>query len=123
MTEPPEKLSLIEERLVVDKRPVSDGRLRVSTTTTSVTELAEARLGGEDVEVTRVAVGREVAEAPGIRTEGDVTIVPVMEEILVVEKRLVLAEEIRIRRIATIEDVSIPVELRKQRATIERTEE
>jgi len=67
-----------------------------------------------------VAIGREVSEAPAVRTDGDVTIVPVMEEVLVVEKRLMLVEEIHIRRVATTEDVSIPVELRKQRASIER---
>ena len=45
-----------------------------------------------------------------------------MEEVLVVEKRLMLVEEIHIRRVATTEEVSIPVELRKQRASIERDE-
>ena len=120
MTKPDEKLSLIEEQLVIYKRAVSDGRVRVSTKTEFVTEAAEARLDSENVEVTRVAIGREVSEAPAVRTDGDVTIVPVMEEVLVVEKRLMLVEEIHIRRVATTEDVSIPVELRKQRASIER---
>ncbi|CUX64884.1 conserved hypothetical protein [Agrobacterium tomkonis CFBP 6623] len=120
MTKPDEKLSLIEEQLVIDKRAVRDGSVRVSTKTEFVTEAAEARLDSENVEVTRVAIGREVSEAPAVRTDGDVTIVPVMEEVLVVEKRLMLVEEIHIRRVATTEDVSIPVELRKQRASIER---
>ncbi|MCW0983847.1 YsnF/AvaK domain-containing protein [Agrobacterium sp. BT-220-3] len=120
MTKPDEKLSVIEEQLVIDKRAVRDGSVRVSTKTEFVTEAAEARLDSENVEVTRVAIGREVSEAPAVRTDGDVTIVPVMEEVLVVEKRLMLVEEIHIRRVATTEDVTIPVELRKQRATIER---
>ncbi len=120
MTKPDEKLSLIEEQLVIDKRAVRDGSVRVSTKTEFVTEAAEARLDSENVEVTRVAIGREVSEAPAVRTDGDVTIIPVMEEVLVVEKRLMLVEEIHIRRVATTEDVSIPVELRKQRASIER---
>ena len=122
MTEPEEKLSLIEEQLVVDKLAVRDGRVRISTKTEFVTENAEARLDSENVEVTRVPIGREVQEAPSVRTDGDVTIVPVMEEVLVVEKRLMLVEEIYIRRVATTEDVSIPVELLKQRASIERDE-
>lgn len=120
MAEPDKKLPLIEEQLVIDKRAVRDGSVRVSTKTEFVTEAAEARLDSENVEVTRVAIGREVSEAPAVRTDGDVTIVPVMEEVLVVEKRLMLVEEIHIRRVATTEDVSIPVELRKQRASIER---
>jgi stress response protein YsnF len=43
-------------------------------------------------------MGRIVETAPEIRTEGDVTILPVVEEVLVVEKRLVLKEELHIRR-------------------------
>lgn len=50
--------------------------------------------------------------APEIRTEGDVTIVPVLEEVLVVEKRLVLKEELHIRRRVAAETVEItPFEL------------
>jgi hypothetical protein len=39
-----------------------------------------------------------VETAPEIRTEGDVTIAPVVEKVFVVEKRLVLEEELHIRR-------------------------
>jgi Domain of unknown function (DUF2382) len=42
------------------------------------------------------------------------------EEVLVVEKRLVLKREIRIRMRATSETVVIPVSLRKQQAEVER---
>jgi stress response protein YsnF len=58
-----------------------------------------------------------------MRVEGDTTIIPVVEEIVVVEKRLVLVEEVRIRQITTSEDVTVPVTLRRQTATVERVEE
>ena len=48
------------------------------------------------------------------------TIVPVLEEVLIVEKRLVLKEELRIRRSRSQETEEIPVRLRKQRAVVER---
>jgi stress response protein YsnF len=67
-------------------------------------------------------VDRVVSEAPAVRTEGDVTIVPVLEEVLFVEKRLVLKEELHIRRTATTETVEVPVTLRRQRAVIERVD-
>jgi stress response protein YsnF len=63
------------------------------------------------------------AKSTRCRIEGDTTIIPVVEEILVVEKRLVLVEEIRIRQVATTDEVSIPVTLRKQTATVERIDE
>ena len=68
MAEPDKKLSLIEEQLVIYKRAVSDGRVRVSTKTEFVTEAAEARLDSENVEVTRVAIGREVVPPQGRET-------------------------------------------------------
>jgi stress response protein YsnF len=57
-----------------------------------------------------------------VRTEGDVTILPVVEEVLVVETRLLLKEEIHVRRTATRETVEIPVTLRRQRAVVERVD-
>ena len=48
------------------------------------------------------------------------TIVPVVEEVLFVEKRLVLKEEMHIRRDVKTETVAVPVSLRKQEAVVER---
>ena len=50
------------------------------------------------------------------------TIVPVLEEVLVIEKQLILKEELHIRRRVTTEKVQLPVSLKKQRAIIERVE-
>jgi stress response protein YsnF len=67
-----------------------------------------------------VPVDQVVDTAPDIRTEGNVTIVPVLEEVLVVTKQLVLKEELDIRRRVETETVEVPVTLRKQRAIVER---
>ena len=115
-----EVLSLVEEQLRVGKREVVTGKVRVRTVTDTVEEVARATLDGEEVEVSRVPIGREIDAAPSVRTEGDVVIVPVVEEVLVVEKRLVLKEELHLRRRATREAVEVPVTLRRQRAVIER---
>jgi stress response protein YsnF len=56
-----------------------------------------------------------------VRREQDGTVVvPVVEEILVVERRLVLREEVRLRVAAVEEVVEQPVTLRRQRAEVER---
>ena len=116
-----EVIPLVEETASVGKRQVVTGRVRVQTVTDTVEELARADLQTETVEVTRVPVDRVVETAPEIRTEGDVTIVPVLEEVLVVEKRLVLKEELHIRRRVANEAVEVPVTLRRQRAVVERS--
>ena len=63
-------------------------------------------------------IDREVEAAPAVRTAGDTTVVPVLEEVLVVEKRLVLKEEVRIRRITRSDEVETTVPLRRQRAVV-----
>ena len=60
------------------------------------------------------------AAPPQLRTEGNVTILPVVEEVLVVERRLLIKEELRLIRHATKEVIETPVTLRKQRAVVER---
>ena len=117
-----EVIPLVEETATVGKRELVTRRVRVQTVTDTVEELARADVQRETVEVTRVPVDRVVETIPEIRTEGDVTIVPVLEEVLVVEKRLVLKEELHIRRCVETETVEVPVTLRKQRAVVERTD-
>jgi hypothetical protein len=115
-----EVIARAEEEVRLDKRMVTTGKVRVRTIVDVETELAKATLDGETVDITRVPIDRIVDQAPGIRVEDNVTIIPVLEEVLIVEKRLVLKEEVHIRKLATTEDVAIPVELRKQHAVIER---
>ena len=118
----PEILPVIKEELVIEKRPVLDGRVRVTTQTEHVDEVARVRLDADQVEIERVPIGRDITEMPDVRYEGNVTIVPVVEEVLVVEKRLILKEEVRITRRTTSETVEVPVTLRKQRVHIERSD-
>jgi uncharacterized protein (TIGR02271 family) len=115
-----EVIPLVEETVRVGKREVRGGTVRVRTVVDTVEELARAELHGEKVDVTRVPVDREIDRAPEIRTEDGVTIIPVVEEILVVEKRLVLKEELHVRRQQTTENVEVPVTVRRQRAVVER---
>jgi uncharacterized protein (TIGR02271 family) len=115
-----EVIPLVEETATVGKRQVVTGRVRVQTVTDTIEDVARANVQRETVEVTRVPIDRIVESAPEIRTEGDVTIVPVLEEELVIEKRLVLKEELHIRRRVETDTVEVPVTLRKQRAVVER---
>jgi stress response protein YsnF len=106
-------LQLVQESASISAESVVTGRVRVSTETDVREEIARATLEGELVDVVRVPVDRPVETMPAVRTEGDLTIVPVVEEVLFVEKRLVLKEEIHIRRRLTREVVEMPVKLRR----------
>jgi stress response protein YsnF len=117
-------LPLVEEALRVGKRRVETGRVRVSVNTDIAEQVVRETLRSERAEVERVPIGRELADgepAPALRQEPDGTVVlPVLEEVLVVERRLVLREEIRMRLVAVDEAVEQPVTVRRQRASVER---
>ncbi len=117
-------LPLVEEALRVGKRQVETGRVRVSVSTDIEEQVVRETLRSERTELERVPIGRELAvgePAPALRQEPDGTVVvPVVEEVLVVERRLVLREEVRMRLVAVEEPVEQSVTVRKQRASIER---
>jgi stress response protein YsnF len=115
-------IPLTSEELRVDKRSVVAGRVRVKTVVDSFEEVVKETLKTERVQTTRVEIGKEIETVPLVRTEGDTTIIPVVEEVLVVEKRLVLKEEIHVRRVLSNDEVEVPVRLRKQRAVVERND-
>ncbi len=115
-----ETLQVVEERLSVGKRRRSIGSVQVSTRTDIVDAVAEVELDRYSVEVTRVPVGRAVDAAPVARSEGDTTIIPVVEERLVMVKQLFLVEELHIRHVLERETVREPVMLRRQRAVVAR---
>ena len=113
-------IPIVEEEAKIAKRQVVSGRVIVKTTVNTEERVLKEMLSQETVEVERIPVNRVVDVVPQLRTEGDVTIVPVFEERLVVEKQLFLVEEVRIRRTTSVESVEVPVTLRKERATVER---
>ena len=117
-----EAIPLVNERAIVSKRVVPKARVQVRTRVEQREEMVETDLMHEEVEIDRVPVGREVQELPPVRQEGDVTIVPVVEEVLVVEKRLVVVEEIHLRRTRRTEHITQPVMLAAERAEIVRHE-
>lgn len=120
MSEQVEHIPVVEEaaRLETRRRDLERVTVRAHPTSDQVT-LSKA-LVRERVEVERVPIGREVAAMPDIREEGDTIIVPVVEERLVVEKRLFLVEELRLVRRRETEEVAVPVTLRRTEITIER---
>jgi uncharacterized protein (TIGR02271 family) len=110
---------LASEELQLEKRETATGKVRVQTVVETLDELARATVEEESLDVQRVPIGKVVAEPPSVRTEGDVTIIPVLKETMIVEKRLVLIEEVHIRRTTSSRVVETPVTLRKQKAIID----
>lgn len=122
---PGEPLLRVEEQATIDVVRRLAGRVEISSRTETVEEMLTQILTATKVDVSRHPRNEWVAPdgpVPQSRTEDGVTIVPVLEERLVVEKRLFLVEEIHLRQTEQQEVVTIPVTLRKGRIDITRTE-
>jgi uncharacterized protein (TIGR02271 family) len=117
-------LPLVEEEPHVSKRETVTGRVRIRTVTETVQEDVQRELSGERVAIEHVPINRYVEDGarPSIRMEKDTLVVPILQEVLVVEKRLLLTEELHIRRHTEQVTAEVPMTLRKQRAVVERLE-
>ena len=112
-------IPLAEERVSVTKREVETGRLRIEVSVDERQDAVPVELSHDEVEVERVPVNKVVSHLPSVRLEGSTTIIPVVEEVVVVEKRLMLVEEIHVRRKSVAETRQIPVVLRSERVHID----
>ena len=111
---------VVEEELSVAKRVVEEGGVRVTRRVEEHEEIIRQALKREDVEVVRVPVNRAASGAESVRQDGDVIVVPVVEEVLVVTKQLVVREELHIRKRVREEVKSERVVLRKQVVDVEK---
>ncbi len=111
---------VIAEEAVVGVVTTETGRVLVHTAVEEHQVQLEGRRARETVEVERVAMDRVVEGPLPVRQEGDTTVVSVVEEVLVVEKRFVLREEVRITRRRTEEVQPITATLKRERVDVER---
>jgi stress response protein YsnF len=116
------RIPLHVEEVSVSRREIKTADIHIALVTGTRQQLIHDELTRVRVEVERVPIGRTIEVVPPISHEGDITIIPVVEEIVVVERRLVLKEEIRIRRVSTKEQHQETVVLREQEAVITREE-
>ncbi len=113
-------IPLFEEAVSVSRRVVPTSRVQVSRVTHSHEHLVDELLERERVEVERVAIDKPIDHMPSVREDGDCLIFPVVEEVLKIERVLVLKEEVRIRRVKGTERYQERVTLRKQEAVVNR---
>jgi stress response protein YsnF len=121
--EPIESIPVMEEVLDVSKRTVSTGVVRIEKTVEAQDYIVSETLQSAQAIVERVARGVEVDpnNRPQVRIENGVTIIPVLEEILVVEKRWVLKEELHVRQAVNEVTATQRVTLNKERLVVTRT--
>lgn len=94
----PMVVPVLVEELDVQKRLVETGKVRVTKVVRERETVVDEPLFHDKVAITRVPIQRVVDGPVPVREENGTTIISVVEEVLVVEKRLMLREEIHIRK-------------------------
>jgi uncharacterized protein (TIGR02271 family) len=116
----PMVMPVLVEDLDVQKRLVETGKVRITKVVHEREAVVDEPLFHDKVAITRVPIQRVVDGPVPVREENGTTIISVVEEVLMVEKRLMLREEIHIRkqRIETHQPQRIT--LRSEEVQVER---
>src|SRR5690348_8594172 len=113
-------IPVIEEQLIAETEPVKTGSVKVQKHVQKSVKRVDLPITRDTAEVRRVPVNKVIDSVPRIRTSGDTIIVPVVEEEVVITKRLILKEELHIQRRHTRERVTRDVVVHRERAEVQR---
>lgn len=114
-------IPLVEEELRVEKMTLDTATVTVEIETQEEMAHVLDQLSRHEVDISRLPVSREVDAPEAPRREGDVLIIPIMEEVLVVRKQLRVTEELRIALRLTEVPIEQSVPLRKQSVRVQRS--
>lgn len=112
------RMTLFEEELQIGKKTVDAGEVVIGKRVEVEPVRETVQVMREDVVVERRPLPPGVGFEP--RIEGDVTYIPLVQEELVIEKRLVAREELVVRKRRLSEDQVIEETVRKEVADIRR---
>ena len=116
-------IPILEEQLKVSKKLIETAHVRLSKTINESIESLEVPLKEEEIVVNRVPKNELVDVMPAAsRYEGDVLIIPVIKEVAVIEKRIMLVEEIHVSKKQTEKTETHEVTIRKEEVKVTRTE-
>ncbi len=113
-------IPVLAEQVEVGKRRVQTGRVRIHKSVETQDHVVDMPLLRDELEIERVPMDQIVDGPVTIREEGDTLIVPLLEEVLVVETKIRVREELRITRKRVEQHAPQTVRLRRETATVER---
>lgn len=115
-------IPLAREEVKIGKRSRVTGITRVSKIVHEDTRVVDEPLLEEHVVVERIPVNEFIDQPRGVSTRAGTTVIPVIEEVLVVEKKLLLKEEVRITKQSRTVHKPQTLVLKREEAIVERTE-
>ncbi|MBV8716543.1 MAG: DUF2382 domain-containing protein [Chloroflexi bacterium] len=112
-------VQLREEQLVAHKKLRDLGEIVIRTVVETMPAELQVEAQRDEVEIVHEPVGQAVSDRRGPWEEDGELIVPVYEEQLVVTKRLMLRERLRVRRVSTSERQLFQENVKRERLVIE----
>jgi uncharacterized protein (TIGR02271 family) len=91
-------IPVIQEQVIVNKEIVDTAKVHIRKRVIEEQASLNIPLIQEAYQVEHIPINKLVNEVPPIRQEGEVTIIPVVREVLVIEKHYELIEEIHVIR-------------------------
>jgi uncharacterized protein (TIGR02271 family) len=116
-------IPVVEENIHIDKRIMDADKVRISKKVNTEDVTVNVPTTHEEVTVKHIAVNQYVDSPPSVKQEGDVTIIPIVKEVLVVEKRLMLVEEVHVTKRRVETSVAQNETLRKEEVIIDRDQD
>ena len=113
-----EKMQVCQEELKIKKRRIPVKKLSIRKRTKYTDFKSEIPLVSEQLSYTEVPFNTEVEQIPEVRQEGDTTIIPVIKEIPIISKKIVLIKEIHITRSQSLSTETIEAKLRSEEVEI-----
>jgi stress response protein YsnF len=114
---------VLNEELHADAIPVQTGSVRVTKHVEGHDEILEQELRKGRVEVKRVKTERVVDGPQPVQRVGNTLVVPVVAEVLHVEKQWVVTEEIHLTQVEERETVQQTVTVNREQADVQRVDE
>jgi uncharacterized protein (TIGR02271 family) len=122
MADDPTTVPLAEEELVIGKRPVERSAVRVSVRVEEDQHRIPVTLQDQEVTVERVPADELVDALPQTIDDGTTLTVPVVEEVVILQKRFRIRERILITRLNRTREVEVPASVRREIADIDWVE-
>lgn len=113
-------IPVAEEHLDVGKREVETGRLRIQKRVSVHEQTIDEPLFADEITIERVAINRVIDAPTSARVEGETTVIPLFEEQIVLQKRLVLREEVRVTKRRIERRAPQTVAVRREEVIVER---
>lgn len=116
-------IPVLEEQLTIEKKEIETGKVTITKKVHSEQQIVDIPVVEEEVDVQRIPFNQFIENTPpAVRYEGEKTIIPILKEVLVVEKKLVLVEEVHITRRQNRSTLSQQETLRQEEVIVNRVD-